>query len=170
MPYMIKPLAGTRRDPNARRRHLRPEAVRRAFSRLRIGARALKKGRGITISDAVYEQHKEQINKLAEAGIVSLLLLGNKEPVREQLHAPAPMPPEAPPAPEAKEEEPARGVVEIDMNASDDSAIVIEAPSAEADTAPPVEAMSVEEPVEEPKAAKKATTKKRSTRKKSAKK
>ena len=136
MPYIIKSLVGTRRDPN-RRGHRSP-LVQRASARLHIGKRSIKAGKSCSISDTVFEKNKTQLEALAKAGVIELRKVGsstNWQP--EQIHAP-------------KEE----AVVEAaPVEAPVEEAVVEEAPVEEAavaeEEAAPEEAPAEEEPVAE---------------------
>jgi hypothetical protein len=160
MPYVIKNLVSTRRDPNHRPnrggRHKTP-GIRRAYARLTIGNRSVKVGKQISISDTIYEKFKTKIDALAKSGIIALTKTGSAKTAwePEPLYAPAPPAPEpTPPPAEEKAEEPKRGVVEIDM-----------APEPEPEPEPEV-IEAAAEPEEAEEAPKAKAGKKRSRRKK----
>jgi hypothetical protein len=126
---------------------------------LTIGNRTIKRGKQISVSDDVYDQFKTKIDALAESGIIALTKTGHTKDgwKQEQLHAPAP-PAHAPepPAPEVKEEEPTRGVIEIDMSPADEP---VEEPVVVAAPEPEPEEPKAEEPAPNKRASKKVLAK-----------
>jgi hypothetical protein len=92
MPYLLKSLVGTRRDPN-RRNRLDP-AMRRAQSRLLVAGKHLKSPRPVLLSDAVYAANRDNIQRLADNGIIEVTRLGKAAP---EVGAPVIIEAEAPP-------------------------------------------------------------------------
>lgn len=159
MPFKIKNLAQSRRDPN-KRGHNNP-TVRRASARMRIGQRRLRIGKSIVISDDTYAANKSQIDTYVDQKLISLLAIGDVaaeafEVQQPQLHAPSP----EPPAPSPDEGSPeASGVVEISTDGPDESevgAVILDMASTEPE----------EEKAEEPEVEKKPELKKKATSKK----
>ena len=157
MPYKIKNLTHTRRDPNRGGRKS-PE-VRRASARLIIGKRRVKIGKSILISDNFYAANKKMIDNYADKGIIELLAMGDTAKVESSqipLHAPAPEPP-VPPTTKTEDSAESQGPIVIDMagdssEESDGGAVIVEAQPEE----PKVEA----EPEPTPEPVKKASSKK----------
>lgn len=105
MPYIIQSLVGTRRDPNRRGRSRGAGQVVPNPHKLKIGQRAIKQGKKISVSDRIFASNEEKITALAKAGIISVRKVGpstdwkpqeilpeaKKAPVKAEQPAPEPV-------------------------------------------------------------------------------
>ena len=90
MPYIIKNLSGSRRDPNRRKRGRGTGQPVGNPAKLKIGTRVIKQGKRVSVSDAAFEDHEQKIMALVKMGIISVHKTGpdtdwKPEPVEPEI-------------------------------------------------------------------------------------
>jgi hypothetical protein len=107
MPYRLRSLRGTRKDRSNRSR--RPGSIR-IKRHVLVGGRRLPEGGSMLLSDAAYEQEKDKIQRLLDAGVAEIsevTLPTLKSAVEKEEEKAPPVKPEKTPAKPKKEDPPA---------------------------------------------------------------